>query len=70
MPQGLLHDHRIAADVWGRLIVSTGSLQLVFSGTDAEQTVDADHPGIIPPAQPHHVVIDGPVSFVVEFHRA
>ncbi|WP_436793868.1 DUF1971 domain-containing protein [Actinospongicola halichondriae] len=73
VPAGLLRDHRVAAGVWGRLVVHDGTLRLVFAAVDdqpaEEQVVDVDHPGIIPPERPHQVMFDGPVTFAVEFHR-
>ena len=70
VPPGLLRAHRVAAGTWGHLVVHTGSLTFVFED-------DPDHPiparagetVAIPPARPHHLVLDGPVTFAVEFHR-
>ncbi len=82
VPAGLLRAHRIASGVWGRLVVRSGSLRFVFDSPDdvdhattvngGEQgsTVAAAESVIIPPAEPHHLEIDGPVSFVVEFYRS
>ena len=70
VPDGLLSAHRIADEVWGRLVVTGGHLSLVFEDTPDEPHTLADgESAIIPPARPHHVVLDGPVEFCIEFHR-
>lgn len=33
------------------------------------RTVAAGDTQVIPPARPHHLVVDGPVTLAVEFHR-
>ena len=69
-PRGLRAAHAVADGVWGRLIVESGSLGFVFEDTlDEVRTVTAGQRQVIPPARRHHVVIDGPVRFAVEFHR-
>jgi tellurite resistance-related uncharacterized protein len=69
-PKGLRAAHAVAEGVWGRLVVTAGSLGFVFEDTpDNVRTVDAGDHQLIPPARLHHVVIDGPVQFAVEFHR-
>ncbi len=70
VPQGLLRAHRVADGVWGRLVVTSGSLRFVFEDDQAEPTtVAAGGTQVIPPARPHHVELTGPVTFHVEFHR-
>jgi tellurite resistance-related uncharacterized protein len=70
VPAGLLSAHRIADDVWGRLVVSGGSLTLIFEDTpDGTHTLAKGESAIIPPGRPHHVVLDGSVEFCIEFHR-
>ena len=69
-PAGLRRAHTIAAGVWGRLIVEQGSLGFVFEDAPEDlRTVSAGQHQVIPPSRSHHVVIDGPVRFAVEFHR-
>lgn len=69
-PSGLRAAHAIAAGVWGRLVVEDGALGFVFEDNpDDVRTVAAGSHQVIPPARLHHVVIDGPVRFAVEFHR-
>jgi len=69
VPDGLRRDHRIAAGVWGRLVVRSGALRFGF-GDDAEFGVPAGGEVVIPPQRVHHVSIAGPVRFAVEFHDA
>ncbi len=69
-PAGLRSAHAVADGVWGRLVVEAGSLGFVFEDApDHERTLSAGDHQVIPPVRRHHVVIDGPVRFAVEFHR-
>lgn len=70
VPDGLLRAHRVADGVWGRLLVRSGSLRFVFED-DSEHpvTIGEDAVQVIPPGRPHHLELDVPVRFVVEFHR-
>jgi tellurite resistance-related uncharacterized protein len=70
VPTGLLSAHALAANVWGRLVVETGGLRFVFEddASGARQLVAGDHE-VIPPARPHHLRLDGAVTFHIEFHR-
>ena len=69
-PPGLRAAHAIATGVWGRLVVEGGSLGFVFEDTpDEVRTLAAGSHQVIPPERSHHVIIDGPVRFAVEFHR-
>jgi tellurite resistance-related uncharacterized protein len=69
-PAGLLRAHRVAAGVWGRLVVHSGTVGFVFEDEpDQLLSVGAGANVAIPPARPHHVVLDGPATFAVEFYR-
>ncbi len=71
VPAGLLRTHRVADGVWGRLVVHSGSVGFLFEDSPGEpSTVTPDEPMVIPPGRLHHVVLDGPARFAVEFHRA
>jgi tellurite resistance-related uncharacterized protein len=70
VPSGLLAAHRIAAGVWGLLVVRSGALRFVFEGgADEGRILAAGDTQTIPPDVSHHVELVGPVRFVVEFHR-
>lgn len=70
VPAGLLRAHRVADDVWGRLVVHGGQVRFVFEDSpDAPITVPAGAAVVIPPARPHHVELDEPARFAVEFYR-
>lgn len=69
LPEALLRTHRIADAVWGRLVVRAGSIELTFEDDDAVLRLGPGDAAAIPPGRPHHVTIDGPVRFAVEFHR-
>ena len=69
-PAGLRRAHAVADGVWGRLVVEAGSLDFVFEDTpDRARTLIAGQHQVIPPLRLHHVVVDRPVRFAVEFHR-
>ena len=69
-PAGILRAHRVADGVWARLVVHSGELGFVFEDTPHDMhRVTPERPQVIPPARLHHVVIDRPVTFVIEFHK-
>ena len=69
-PAGLLAAHRIAAGVWGRLVVVSGALAFEFEdGCDERRVVVAGDDQIIPPRRLHRVELLGAVGFRVEFYR-
>ncbi len=70
VPAGLRSAHRIADGVWGRLVVVSGSLEFVVEDdAGAPRRIRAGESQVIPPAVAHHVVLDQPVRFHIEFHR-
>ncbi len=69
-PAGLRRAHQVADGVWGRLLVESGALGFVFEDTPGDvRIIEAGQHQVIPPLALHHVVIDRPVRFSVEFHR-
>jgi tellurite resistance-related uncharacterized protein len=65
-----LRAHRVADGVWGRLVVFTGAVTFLFDDRPDEPiAVPAGATVAIPPARPHHLVLDVPSTFAVEFHR-
>ncbi len=70
VPAGLLRAHRVAEGVWGRLLVHDGQVRFVFEDAPDEPiAVVAGGAVVIPPSRYHHVELDGPVRFSVEFYR-
>lgn len=69
VPAGLLRAHRVADGVWGRLVVHEGSIGFRFEDDDRSMSAAAGESIVIPPGRRHHVEVNGPVRFVVEFHR-
>lgn len=71
VPAGLLRAHRVADGVWGRLVVHTGAVTFVFDDEpDHPITAGAGDTVAIPPGRQHHLELDQPATFAVEFHRA
>ena len=70
VPAGLRNAHEVADGVWGRLVVSVGTVRFVFEDdTDHAVTVAAGGHVDIPPRRRHHVEPDDDAVFTVEFHR-
>ncbi|MEI2639094.1 MAG: DUF1971 domain-containing protein [Microthrixaceae bacterium] len=70
-PSGLRKAHRVADGVWGRLVIHSGDVVFVFEDAPDEPiAVGAGGSVVIPPARYHHVDLDGPATFAVEFYRA
>jgi mannose-6-phosphate isomerase-like protein (cupin superfamily) len=59
----------VADGVWGRLVVRSGELTLVFEDDDPALAVGPGCSVVIPPGRLHHVEIAAQVSFVIEFYR-
>ncbi len=71
VPAGLLRAHRVADGVWGRLIVHSGQVGFVFEDDPGGAVfVGPGDSVVIPPGRLHHVELDQPATFAVEFHRA
>ncbi|MEZ5382490.1 MAG: DUF1971 domain-containing protein [Microthrixaceae bacterium] len=71
VPAGLLKAHQVAAGVWGRLVVRSGSVGFVFEDApDQQVSVASGGALVIPPQRHHHVVLGEPATFAVEFYRA
>lgn len=70
VPAGLQRNHSTAAGVWGRIIVHEGSLRYVIEEPEQEaHRLVPGTPGIVEPRVAHHVELEGPVRFCIEFHR-
>ena len=72
IPPGLLRRHRTAPGIWGLIRVLEGRLLYRLLDPPGERVLDPAHaPGVAAPGVPHEVApLDGPVRFLVEFHRA
>lgn len=70
VPAGLQRNHTTATGVWGRIVVHEGSLRYVIEEPEMEEhLLVSGTPGIVEPKVAHHVTLDGPVRFCVEFYR-
>jgi len=70
VPDGLLHEHRTKASVWGKIVVLEGQLQYTIHAPQHEVIVlDPALAGVVEPEVPHEVKPLGSVRFYVEFHR-
>lgn len=70
VPHGLLAAHQLAAGVWARVVVQEGALDFVFEDApDRPIHLSAGGSLVVPPEQPHHVLLTGPVRFALELYR-
>lgn len=70
VPVGLQRKHTTAVGVWGRIVVHEGSLRYVIEEPEVEEHLLVQGiPGIVEPQVAHHVVIEVPVRFRIEFLR-
>ncbi|WP_303720253.1 DUF1971 domain-containing protein [Malonomonas rubra] len=69
VPKGILKKHLAPKGKIGLLVVEEGSLQFVWEDSP-DEILDADpeHPIVIWPERLHHVVVNDPVRFQVEFY--
>lgn len=71
VPKGLLREHRTKAGVWGKIVVTKGSLRYRILRTPAEEyMLDPDSFGVVEPGVPHEVELQGDTEFFVEFYVA
>jgi len=70
VPAGLLAAHQIAAGVWGRVVVQSGSLTFAYEeGPEEPLQLHAGDSHDIPPLRPHRLAIASPVTFLIEFYK-
>lgn len=69
VPAGLLKNHNTKEGVWGRIVVTEGSLLYTLCDSGATAVLDKDHVGIAQPKQLHQVQPQGAVKFFVEFYK-
>jgi tellurite resistance-related uncharacterized protein len=68
---GLLRAHRVADGVWARLVVYSGAITFVFA--DQPEHPSTVHTGgtiTITPVRWHHLELDEPATFSLDFCRA
>ncbi len=68
LPAGLRQEHRTRIGVWGVIRVLEGRLRYRVLYPVSETILDADHPGIVLPDQPHLVEPIGPVRLCIDFY--
>ncbi len=69
MPDGIRRAHRLAADVWGKLVVEQGSVTYVLESNDQSREISAGQSQVIEPDTPHHVELGPDARFSVAFYR-
>lgn len=68
LPAGLRREHRTKPGVWGVIRVLEGRLRYRVLDPVSEIILDAEHPGLVIPDQPHLVEPIGPVRLCVDFY--
>ena len=69
LPSGLKNDHSTKAGVWGKIILTEGTLQYRVNSLKTDTVLSPNEPGIILPEILHSVALLGPVKFYVEFYK-
>lgn len=71
VPKGLLREHATRAGVWGRIEVESGAViyRVTEPGCESETRLTAGAFGLIEPEAKHHLRIEGPVTFFVQFYE-
>jgi len=70
VPPGILGQHRISEDVWGKVMVSEGNLTYrILEPNIEEYIIDTENFGVVAPQAAHQVEINGPVKFHIEFYH-
>jgi len=71
VPPGLLKDHRTKNGTWARIVVSEGRLRYIIERDQRPNgwSLRPGIHGIVAPEEPHHVELDGPVTFRLELLR-
>ena len=69
VPGHILGRHAAPAGKCGLLVVLRGNLQLVWEDTGVVLDADPEHPVFIFPDRYHHVQMDGPSEFRIDFYE-
>lgn len=70
VPPALTRDHFTKPGTWARIRVEEGHLRYHVPALGRVFELSPDHPGTVLPEVPHHLELQGPVRFSVEFYRA
>lgn len=68
-PLNFQKHHATRPGVWGKLVVESGAMGFEWEADAALSALTAGDTVVIPPETPHRVILQGPVSFFVEFYR-
>lgn len=71
MPNSLRHAHSTKADVWGKIVVLSGTLTYrILEPAEEDICLTPETFGVIEPAVKHKVVPQNGARFYVQFYRA
>lgn len=68
-PANFQKHHATRPGVWGQLVMESGRMAFEWEADARRLALNAGDTVVIPPETPHRVILDGPVSFFVEFYR-
>lgn len=68
LPAGLRREHRTKPGVWGIIRVLEGRVRYRLFDSNSDTVLDAEHPGLVLPNQPHLVEPLGPMRMHIEFY--
>lgn len=69
-PANFQKHHATRPGVWGKLVMESGSMAFEWETNAGLSALAAGDTVVIPPETPHRVILQGPVSFFVEFYRS
>jgi tellurite resistance-related uncharacterized protein len=69
VPCQILGKHMTPKGKCGHLVVLKGNLQLVWEDTGVIHDADPEHPVLLYPERYHHIQMDGPSEFRIDFYE-
>lgn len=69
VPRQILGKHMTPKGKCGFLVVLKGNLQLVWEDTGVIHDADPEHPVLLYPERYHHIQMDGPSEFRIDFYE-
>lgn len=69
VPRQILGKHMTPKGKCGLLVVLKGNLQLVWEDTGVIHDADPGHPVLLYPERYHHIQMDGPSEFRIDFYE-